>query len=275
MLSSQQIIQNWNRFLDIIENQFPESNRTEILLDFYKEHESRISMMPASERNWKNSAYAGGYIDNVLRILNVIIELNNVWENYGAKKTFTDEEMMFVALHCNLGKFGTEEYEYYVPNDSTWHVNNLGMIYKFNDKVEAMKLNERSLFLLQNMGIQLSQEEYMAIKLCDGMYDDSNKFYFYAGQKETKIKSYLPYLLHHASIQAAQIEFQKWMFADETTEDVADNLADVAKKEKNIKAKPASKAYKTKKKGELESVKNNPQLTQKTLSIIDNLFKED
>ena len=273
MLSSQQIIKNWDRFLDIIEG-LPEE-RAEILLNFYNEHESRISMMPASERNWKNSAYAGGYIDNTLRVFNIIIDLNKIWEDHAAKQTFTYDEMLFVALHHNLGKMGTEEHEYYVPNDSTWHVNNLGMIYKFNDKVEAMKTNERSLFLLQDMGIKLSQEEYMAIKLCDGMYDDSNKFYFYAGQKETKIKSYLPYLLHHATVQAAQIEFQKWMYNEEDEKDIADDLADVAKKEKNIKAKPASKAYKTQKKGELQSVKDNPQLTQKTLSIIDNLFKED
>ena len=277
MLSSQQIIQNWNRFLDIIENQLP-SDRSSILLDFYNKHEDRISMMPASEKNWKHSAFAGGYIDHVLRVYDIALMSNKIWLETGAVASFSEAELAFVALHHDLGKMGTEEFEYYLPNDSDWHVKNMGMVYKFNDKVDPMKINERSLFILQSLGINLTHEEFMAIKLSDGLYDDSNKFYFFAGQKETKIKSYLPFLLHHSIIQASQIEFQKWLDEKNSVDDFRRSITEKPfdlSEETEIKTKPASKAYKTQKISEIDSVKNNPQLSTKTLDIINNLFKDE
>jgi hypothetical protein len=129
MLSSQQIIQNWNRFLDIIENHLP-SDRSSILLDFYNTYEDRISMMPASEKNWKHSAFAGGYIDHVLRVYDIALMSNKLWLETGAVASFSEAELTFVALHHGLGKMGTEEFEYYLPNDSDWHVKNMGMVYK-------------------------------------------------------------------------------------------------------------------------------------------------
>lgn len=277
MLSSNQIISNWARFLDIIENNLsPE--RAEILLPFYQKYEDRFSMMPSSERDWKNSAYSGGYIDHILRVYDVISELNQSWINNGAHVSFTQEEMIFCALHFDLGKFGTFDDEYYILNDSQWHVKNLGMIYKYNERVPAVKNNERGLFILQSLGINLSFEEYMAIKLCDGLYDDSNKFYFYAAQKETKIKSYLPFLLHHSITQASQIEFQRWINSN-IAEDFKQSIINepISKdfdKDEKIKTKPASKAYKTQRISSLESVKNNTQISSKTLDIINNLFKD-
>jgi hypothetical protein len=277
MLSSQQIIQNWNRFLDIIENRLP-SDRSSILLDFYNKHEDRISMMPASEKNWKHSAFAGGYIDHVLRVYDIALMSNKLWLETGAVASFSEAELTFVALHHGLGKMGTEEFEYYLPNDSDWHVKNMGMVYKFNDKVDPMKTNERSLFILQSLGISLTSEEFMAIKLSDGLYDDSNKFYFFAGQKETKIKSYFPFLLHHSIVQASQIEFQKWLDEKNSVDDFRRSITEKPfdlGENTEIKVKPASKAYKTQKISEMDSVKNNPQLSTKTLNIINNLFKEE
>jgi hypothetical protein len=268
MLQSQQIVKNWARFLDIIENQLS-PDRSQILLDFYKKNEDRISMAPSSEKDWKNSAFPGGYIDHVLKVYDIALEANKLWVTSGADCTFVQKELIFVALHHDLGKIGTENEDYFIPNDSDWHIKNMGMVYKFNDKVPAMKLSERSLFILQSLGINLTYEEYMAIKLCDGLYDSSNGFYFYSGQKETKLKSYLPFLLHHSTVQASHIEFQQWSNNNTIVPFIKED-----KSSEEIKVKPASKAYKTQRNASLDSVKNNSQLSTKTLDIINNLFKD-
>ena len=279
MLQSQQIIKNWARFLDIIENQLS-PDRAEILLDFYLKNQERISMAPSSEKDWKNSAFPGGYIDHVLRTYDIALEANKLWITSGAHCTFSSNELIFVALHHDLGKLGTETEDYYIPNDSDWHVKNMGMIYKFNDKVPAMKLSERGLFLLQSLGINLTYEEYMAIKLYDGLYDNSNGFYFYSGQKETKLKSYLPFLLHHSVVQASQIEFQKWIsgnMAENFMKSITENPLPKdfhSDDSKELKTKPASKGYKTQRISSLDTVKNNNQISSKTLDIINNIFND-
>jgi hypothetical protein len=41
-----------------------------------------------------------------------------------------------------------------------------------------MLIQDRSLFLLQKNRIEMSEKEFLAIKLHDGLYDDVNKPYY-------------------------------------------------------------------------------------------------
>ena len=43
------------------------------------------------------------------------------------------EELLFAALHHDLGKLGTKEEMHYIPNDSDWHIKNQGAYYKINN----------------------------------------------------------------------------------------------------------------------------------------------
>ena len=49
-LTPEQILENWNRFLNIID-QYIESPRKEQLLGFYQQYEERFSLMPASHKS--------------------------------------------------------------------------------------------------------------------------------------------------------------------------------------------------------------------------------
>ena len=52
----------------------------------------------------------------------------------------------------------------------------------------------------------------LAIKLHDGLYDDSNKPYLVNFTPETKPRSSIVYVLHQADLLAARIEFeQEWL----------------------------------------------------------------
>ena len=69
-----------------------------------------------------------------------------------------------------------------------------------------MKVPERSIFTLQEHGIEMSENEYLAIKLHDGLYGKGNESYLMPGQADFALKTDLPILLHHADHLATLIE---------------------------------------------------------------------
>jgi hypothetical protein len=128
---------------------------------------------------------------------------------YEVKETFTLEEVVFSALNHDLGKFGSFEYEAVLPNPSEWHVKNRGEIYTFNTQLDYMTVPDRSLWLLNELNILVSKNEYLAIKLHDGLYDESNKPYLISWAPETKLRTSLPHIIHQADFLAARIEFER------------------------------------------------------------------
>ena len=261
MLSAEKIQSNWDRYISVIGTCFSKE-RTDILLPFLDKYKERMMMMPASSKNWHHSAFAGGYVDHVLRVFNCANELYKTWKKMGGDvSTYSVEEMHFVALFHDLGKMGQQEGEYYQPNDSQWHVDKLGQIYKFNTDIPAMKVQERSLFLLQEIGCKVTQNEYIGIKIHDGLYDESNKFYFMSSMKETRLRTHLPLLMHQADHMAAQIEFEIW-----------NNATDAVPKPS--KPKNASKGDKTLRAAKKVNAENNPNLSKATIDVIDSFFKD-
>ena len=68
---------------------------------------------------------------------------------------------------------GTKDEDSVYPSQDKWRKENLGELYKFNTNLAYMTVPDRSLFLLQEAGIPMSQDEYIAIKTHDGFYDRS------------------------------------------------------------------------------------------------------
>jgi len=170
-------------------------------------------MMPASSIAHYHNAFAGGYVDHVLRVMDCALTLHNTWTVSGADMSgYTTEELMFAAMHHDLGKVGFpgEGNEVYQVETSDWHRKNVGRMYKHNENIPFTMVPDLSIWLLQEYNVKMSWTEYQAIKIHDGMYDDANKPYFVARSAQAKLKTNLPVLLHHADHMAAQIEFERW-----------------------------------------------------------------
>jgi hypothetical protein len=73
-----------------------------------------------------------------------------------------------------------------------------------------MLIQDRSLFLLQQYGISMSEKEYLAIKLHDGLYDDVNKPYYISFNPDSKFRTNIVYILHEADFLASKIEYDRW-----------------------------------------------------------------
>jgi len=196
---------HWNQLINYIET-YIQSPRKEALIKMYESMAEKILTAPASSNSTRHNCWPGGYIDHVNRVVKCSLKLWDTWVLLGANtKNYTKEELVFAAINHDLGKIGSSTDEYYIPNDSDWHVKR-GQIYKINPKLQFMKVPDRSVFLLQEFGISFSENEYLAIKLHDGLYSKGNESYLMAGQPEFALKTDLPILLHHADHLATLIE---------------------------------------------------------------------
>jgi hypothetical protein len=218
MLQAEKIKSNWEQFRKEIDTFFP--TRKAQLHKMYDELEDRIVMMPASSIAHFHNAFAGGYVDHVLRVMECSRNLYATWQSSGADMSgYTMEELMFAAMHHDLGKVGFpgEGNEVYQIETSDWHRKNQNKMYRHNENIPFTMVPDLSIWLLQEYDVKMSWTEYQAIKIHDGMYDDANKPYFVARSAQAKLKTNLPIVLHHADHMAAQIEFERWRNKDKVT----------------------------------------------------------
>lgn len=211
MLKAEEIHGNLRLFYQNIEEYIEEPRRTQ-LLKLYKDQEELLAFAPASSKASFHNSFPGGYVDHINRVLEAAFKVCDIWSTIGATINFSKEELAFSAINHDLGKLGLDGKPRYLPNDSEWHVKNQGANYKPNAELPFLPVQDNSLFILQLAGIQLSVNEYIAIKIHDGLYDDGNKAYLISGQNESKLRSSLPLILHQADMLASRVEWEKeWL----------------------------------------------------------------
>jgi hypothetical protein len=256
MLEAEKIKSNWERYRGLVNNLFP--IRKDALNKMYDEFEDRLIFMPASSMEHFHNAFAGGYVDHVLRVMDCALTLHNTWTVMGADMSgYTEEELMFAAMHHDLGKAGFpgDGNEVYQVETSDWHRKNQGKLYKSNANIPFAMVPDLSIWLLQEYDIKMSWTEYQAIKIHDGMYDDANKPYFVSRSPQSKLKTNLPIILHHADHMASTIEFERW------------------RNNKNTSPNPVSDKSRIQKSNGLKNLAENNPDVQKTLTELFNAFK--
>lgn len=236
-LTAEQIQANWEIFLDNIKTHIP-GNRGEQLTNFYKRYEERIILMPAAHKKEYHSAFPGGYVDHVNRVVRCALKQYELWKEEGADvSTFTLEELVFSAINHDLGKMGDKDHEAYIPQTDQWRRDKLGEDYMFNKKLAFASVPDRTLFLLQQHDITYSFNEMVAIQTHDGLYDPANEKYLKGFMPEQRPRAALPFILHQADMLAARVEWEKeWLpkFSQDSVEP--------QKKNYTLKSKTSSKS---------------------------------
>lgn len=210
-------MENYNQLLEIIRNEIS-SPRKENLLELYSKYEEVVALAPASGKESYHNCFPGGYVEHVLNVINMGLQLDELWTANGQAKNYTREELVFALMNHDLGKIGYNGDPYYIPNPSEWHRKNQGAIYTHNPKLDFMTVPDRGLFLLQEFGVTCSFNEYVSIKIHDGLYDEGNKAYLISYSDDGKLRSNLPYIVQQADIMAFRIEWQQWKNAETPTE---------------------------------------------------------
>ena len=207
--TEQQLQENYEKFLNFIRKAFAnQPERMENLLHMYSEDQlgMELIMAPASGKAHFHSAYVGGYIDHVMNVCRNSIGQMNQFKANGGIIDFEVEELLFAALHHDLGKLGDLGKPYYVEQESDWHRKNQGSLFKQNPDINYFDVTHRALFTLQKYGIQYTQKEMLGIMLADGLYNKGNEKYFISYDENFQLKTELPYLLHWADHMSCRIE---------------------------------------------------------------------
>ena len=119
------------------------------------------------------------------------------------------------------------------PSTDKWRKENLGEMYTFNKKLSFMSVPERSIKLLVDAGITPTENEWLAIRLHDGLYDPANEPYLKNFMPELKPRTSLIFIIHQADLMASRIEFEKeWLpkFSNNTEKKQTSKKIDVKTK---------------------------------------------
>jgi hypothetical protein len=166
-----QIQSNWKMFEKFC-NRLSDSGLNS-LLDAMGE---RICMAPASMRSDSPGAYPGGLIEQALQVTSTMRKLyDSVYKKGGPSCEVTS--ILKVGLLHDIGRVGDLESDFLVEQDSDWHREKLGQMYKYNEDADKMSVSHRTLYLLQHFGVKLSKDEWVAIQLASGSHFEENRFY--------------------------------------------------------------------------------------------------
>ena len=244
-LTAEQIQGNWYKLRDFITESF-EGERLEKLNEMYDYFEDRMLMAPASGKEHFHNAHVGGYVEHVMHVTDLAVKLRKVWEQEGASIDFTEEEVIFAALHHDLGKVGDLENDYYIPQESEWHRKNQGAIFTHNPKLQYMTVTDRAIFLLSHFGVKYSEKEYIGLRLTDGLYEEG-------------LKSNIAYVLHQADLLATRVEYDVWNRSQ--TEEQEATKERVSSLKKSLTVDDSEK-----------NPKQEEQLSKKSQDLFDELF---
>ena len=204
-LSAEQIQKNYEKHLKIIDTYI--GDRKDDVKTMLSKLEETYIMAPASSKSWYHSAFPGGYVDHVNRVVEYAVKQSRLYKEMGGTIDYTEEELVFAALFHDLGKLGDGEAPNYIPQTDKWRQDKLAEMYTNNPELDFMLIPDRSLFVLQKFGIEVTKKEFLAIRLHDGVFDDANKAYFFSYNPSSRQKTNIIKVLHTADFLASQVEY--------------------------------------------------------------------
>ena len=207
-LSAEKIQANYQKHLKIVDTYI--GDRKDSIREMISHMEDTYVMAPARGKSWYHSAFAGGYVDHVNRVVEYAVKQSRLYQEMGGTVDYTEEELVFAALFHDLGKLGDGDQPNYIPQTDKWRQDKLSEMYTFNPDLDFMLIPDRSLFILQKFGIKVSQKEFLGIRLHDGVFDEANKAYFFSYQESSRQKTSIISVLHSADFLASKVEYDIW-----------------------------------------------------------------
>lgn len=174
VLTDEQMLDNITRFSELCER--VGQHRVAGVKRMLDDMGDRIATAPASSRREYHAAYPGGLVDHTLRVLVYALQLK---KNVDIFSEIPTESVVFSALFHDIGKVGLpgkDGADYYVVEGDDWQ-RKRGKYYEVNRDVQKMQNVDNSMLILLHYGINVTQDEYLAIRLNDGQYAEGNRQY--------------------------------------------------------------------------------------------------
>ena len=156
MMNERELTELWTAYTKLAEKITDHGDGIDRMLEDLGD---RILMCPAEPRNDSPGCEPGGLVQQAITVAKGMKKLND-----GFSMGTTTESILLVGLFHEIGKVGSLEEPYFVPEEEGWRREKLGAFYKPNERLGRMTIPERSLFLLNHYGVKLTEEEFMAIR---------------------------------------------------------------------------------------------------------------
>ena len=173
-LTPEEITANFDKFRSLCEKL---GDRSETVLAMVDKLGEQLALCPASSRKDYHNCMPGGLVDHSLRVLTNSMKLVKSF-GWNVPK----DSLIISCLFHDIGKVGLANddgtvSDYYIPQESDWHREKLGELYKYNKEMQYMSTPQRSVHMCQQFGLKLKTDEYLSILLNDGFVLDENKPY--------------------------------------------------------------------------------------------------
>ena len=132
----------------------------------------RIIMCPSSTRIDSHGCHPGGMIKHSLDVTAKMRTLNE-----SLCLNVSVSSILKAGLLHDIGKVGDDTHDLFLEQDSSWHRDKLGQMYKYNEDIQKMSVSHMSLYTLQRFGVNLTKDEWLAIQLAQGSHFEENRFY--------------------------------------------------------------------------------------------------
>jgi len=162
-----------------------------------------IATAPASNMESYHCCYVGGLIEHSLNVIENILFIRKYFDMKGVADLPSIESCVFVAAFHDVGKAGDGDRPYFIPEESQWHRDKLGRLFKYNTEQTYLTHAEQTLYLFSKYCISITAKEFQAIRAHDGAWVSYNDKYNLSTLK------LLSYMLQFADMQALVIEKHK------------------------------------------------------------------
>ena len=183
----------FNRLLSLIKG----SNREKVVFATAGELIDRLKITPASNRVAYHNCYEGGLLDH----LNVVTLKMLADLSYYKVPLYS---VVIAGLFHDLGKIGSKTMCYYQPAEQ-WRVER-GIPYEIPPEIKILPHAARSIHILSQFNVQLTEHEFQAIMYHNMLSEDSALI--------RHQESPLLCMLHYADMYACQV-FEKSYDHDE------------------------------------------------------------
>jgi len=156
--------------LNVLLKELPEERKQSVDKLLESDYGARYFNTPASSKADRHSCFEGGLFVHSITVTKLLLA-----QNKAMKAGISTDSCIIAGLFHDLGKCGNMAEPFYVVQQDNWRRNNLGEYYKYNEKLnDSLTVPQRSLRMLQNFDVKITDSEYIAILYHDGLYVPEN-----------------------------------------------------------------------------------------------------
>lgn len=135
----------------------------------------RIIISSASIEEKYPGCGPGGLVETSLLVTMKMRDMSKMMP-LDVSSEISTESLILVGLFHNLGQIGDRTRPYLIDQESDWH-RKRGILYTYNEDLPKTMIQHRSLQLLQDFGVKLTFDEWIAIAISGGPHREENRFY--------------------------------------------------------------------------------------------------